>query len=70
MRGRRTSTTGVSQAGRRATGVGGTYADNELFGIDEIVVEDGGKDGRAKLACGTCESKHFEAAFREINTSE
>jgi hypothetical protein len=45
MRGQRTSTTGVSQAGRRAIRVGGTYANNELFRIDEIVVEDGGEDG-------------------------
>jgi hypothetical protein len=34
-----------------------TYADHEVFGGDEVVVEDGIEDGRAELACGAGESK-------------
>jgi hypothetical protein len=32
-----------------------TYADDEVFGGDEVVVEDGIEDGRAELACGAGE---------------
>jgi hypothetical protein len=35
----------------------GSYADDEVFGVDEVVVEYGIEDGRAELACGAGEGE-------------
>lgn len=31
--------------------MGGTYADDEVLGINEFVVKDGAQDGGAEFAC-------------------
>jgi hypothetical protein len=35
----------------------GSYADDEVFGVDEVVVEYGIEDGGAELACGAGEGE-------------
>lgn len=38
---------------------GGTYADYEVFGVDEVVLEDCREDGAAEFSCWACEGEHF-----------
>jgi hypothetical protein len=41
--------------------MGKTYADDKVFGVDEVVGEDGVEDGGAEFACWAGEGKfsHF-----------
>lgn len=42
------------------------YADYELFGVDELVVEDGVEDGGAELSCRAGEGYHLHSTIFQV----